>query len=134
MPHIICTHLDANLERIPDGEVSSGLMEHVIHLNGSLIHKVGGVELVVVMESDNPLCHPVHVWLVGHMVRFSTVENLPVCLLWKSASLLVMEMNSSQKFHLGDAFPHILFPPLHFSLERVFHHTPTNSNVPVEED
>ena len=57
-------------------------MDHVIHLNGSLIHKVGRVELVVVVEANNALCHPVHVWLVGHMVGCSAVENLTFLLFY----------------------------------------------------
>ena len=83
------TNLDTNLESVPDGEVSSGLVDHVIHLNGSLIHKVGRVELVVVVEPNNPLCHSVHVRLVRHMVGCSTVQNLTICFLWKTPSTKV---------------------------------------------
>ena len=33
------------------------------------------------------------------------------------------------KNHLGDALANILLPPLHLSLECIFHHAPTNGNV-----
>ena len=53
-------------------------MEHVVHLDCSLVHKVGRVELVVVVQANDPLGNPVHVRLVGHVVGISTVENLAV--------------------------------------------------------
>ena len=67
-------NLDTNLESIPYCEVSSGLMDHIIHLNGSLIHKVGCVELVVVMEANNPLCYSIYIWLVWHVNRQAMIR------------------------------------------------------------
>ena len=53
-------------------------MDHVVHLDCSLVHKVGRVELVVVVQANDPLGNPVHVRLVGYVVGISTVENLAV--------------------------------------------------------
>ena len=72
------SNLDADLESIPDGEISRCLVDHVVHLDGSLVHEVSCVELVIVVEADDALGHPVHVWLVWHVVGFPTVQNLTI--------------------------------------------------------
>ena len=76
--------LHPDFERVPHRQVSSRLVQvTVANIQHTFVDKLRSVELVVVVEPDNPLCHPVHVWLVGHMVSCSPVENLPVCLLSK---------------------------------------------------
>ena len=70
------SNLDADLESIPDGEISRCLVDHVVHLDGTLVHEVGCVELVIVVEADDTLGNPVHVWLFWHVVSFPTVQNL----------------------------------------------------------
>ena len=72
------SNLDADLESIPDGEISGCLVDHVVHLYGSLVHEVSCVELVIVVEADDALGHPVNVWLVWHVVGFPTVQNLTI--------------------------------------------------------
>ena len=71
-------NLDADLESIPDGEISGCLVDHVVRLDGALVHEVSCVELVIVVEADDALGHPVHVWLVWHVVGFPTVQNLTI--------------------------------------------------------
>ena len=105
-------------------------MEHVVHLDCSLVHKVGRVELVVVVQANDPLGNTVHVGLVGHVVGISTVENLAV--FWFKKAITYIRQKGgwmALKNHLGDALANILLPPLHLSLECIFHHAPTNGNV-----
>ena len=105
-------------------------MDHVVHLDCSLVHKVGRVELVVVVEANDPLGNTVHVGLVRHVVGISTVENLAVFGLKRQLLISVKKGEwMALKNHLGDALANILLPPLHLSLECIFHHAPTNGNV-----